>query len=208
MKNRAIIIIAIFSFLSVAGFSQETGTRYSLKNRFSFEYNTGFTYFLDMPDVLNIDLGMGADGIIGFDAYRNMGVFAGWGFNAFGNDYFSLDESGLMYGFQYKNTFKESRFFYLIRAGAIYNHIKIKGGKNIFFDEFSYDSGHSHGLHASGAIEYSLGRGWAVSGSVKYHQFKKTVLLPESELFPGFGETGYNIHLRYMGLRVGLVKNF
>ncbi|HCV15244.1 MAG TPA: hypothetical protein DF637_02770 [Rikenellaceae bacterium] len=192
----------------MTGFSQETGDGYSLKNRFSFEYNSGFSYLIDVPEIFEINLGMGADGIIGFDAYKNIGVFAGWGFNSFNNEYLYLDESGIMYGFQYKNVIHESRFSYIIRAGAIYNQLKLKGSKDSFFKEFSYDSGHSHGFHASGALEFDMRRGWAIRGSVKYHQFKKTVSLPFSEIFPSIRITACNVDLKYAGVRLGIVKNF
>ena len=208
MKFKVLVLIAIFSIVSVAGFSQEACSKYSLKSRFSIELGGGHSVAIGKPGGFKVNTGMGADGIIAYNAYKNLGVFAGWGWNTFGNEYFDFEETGYMYGIQYKNAFKESRFSYTLRAGALYNHIEVEGAHNSDFDGFSYDSGHGLGFHSSGSLEYSLGKGWAINGSLKYQQLKRAVVLPDSELLPTPAETDYDIHLKYIGLRIGIVKNF
>ena len=209
MKFKVLVLIAIFSIVSVAGFSQEACSKYSLKNRFSIELGGGHSIAVSKPAGIKVNTGMGADGIIGFNAYRGFGVFAGWGWNTFGSDFFDFEETGYMYGFQYKNAIKESRFSYTLRAGAIYNHIEVEGAHNSSADGFYYDSGHGLGLHASGTVQYSLGKGWAINGSVKYHQLKRDVellVIPGTSPLPEVED--YNIHLKYIGLRIGIIKNF
>ncbi|HCV15652.1 MAG TPA: hypothetical protein DF637_04895 [Rikenellaceae bacterium] len=208
MKIKAVLLIAILSITSVAVFSQETCSKYSLKHRFSVELGGGHSRTVVKPGGFKVSEGMGADAIIGFNAYKNFGVYAGWGWNNFSNEHFDFEETGYMYGIQYKNAFKESKFSYTLRAGALYNHIEVEGAHDSDFDGFYYDSGHGLGFHSSGALEYSLGKGWGINATVKYHQLNRTVVLPDSELLPNPGETDYNIHLKYIGLRIGIVKNF
>ncbi len=208
MKIKALLLTAIFGIVTVAGISQETGSKYSFKNRFSVELGGGHSIAIEKPGGFKVNTGMGADGVIGFTAYKNFGVFAGWGWNTFGNEYFDFEETGYMYGLQYRNAFKESRFSYTLRAGALYNHIEVEGAHNSEFDNFYYDSGHGLGFIGSGSVQYSLGKGWAINGTVKYNQLNRKVILPESELLPNPLETDYNIHLKYIGLRIGIIKNF
>ena len=199
MKLKVLLLVAILSTISLAGFSQEACSKYSLKNRFSVELGGGHSRTVVKPGGFKVSEGMGVDAIIGFNAYKNFGVYAGWGWNNFSNEHFDFEETGYMYGIQYKNAFKESKFSYTLRA---------EGAHDSDFDGFYYDSGHGLGFHSSGALEYSLGKGWGINATVKYHQLNRTVVLPDSELLPTPGETNYNIHLKYIGLRIGIVKNF
>jgi hypothetical protein len=208
MNFKKVILIAAISLIALSGFSQEAGIAKKTNRRFSVELGGGSSFAIGKPAGFKLSSGMGSDGVIGYTAYKNFGLFAGWGFNMFESDYFDFEETGYMYGIQYRNSFKESKFSYTLRVGALYNHIEVEGAHDSYFDGFYSDSGHGLGFHTSASLQYSLGKGWAINGNVKFHQLKRDVQLEESELLPEPYQTDYSFNLKYIGLRIGIVKNF
>ena len=124
---------------------------------------------------------------------------AGWNrFGAdqsFAGDDVCFEETGYVFGLQYKHPVGTSNVQYYVRGGGLYNHIETENKDGDIIN----DSGHGLGWQLAGGIELPLKRNWAFVPGVKFNFLNR-----ETE----FEEESMDLDYNYVSLRVGFIKRF
>ena len=206
---RRLVIFSIFILSFTILHAQNSNVR------FSAELTSGPSFAIGDLGGSRLKYGRGLDAILALDVYANVGLFGGWSTNSFSSEgLFNYRESGLMYGLQYKVNSAESPFEIIFRVGMLWNHLEATDRKESVLDDFYYDTDYSKGFYTSSGINYSIGRGWFLNCTVKYHLFTKRATLPEIIWPDGTPESEVivsmprNLSLNYVGVRIGIIKYF
>ncbi len=194
MKTKVLVLTAIIMFFQFCGNAQEK------EKRFGFELSTGASVATKKLGGSTLNPGVGFEGIFHYRFMPHTGVYAGWGWNKFGADESvfgnnrDFEETGYVFGLQFKHPIAESSTSYYLRAGGLYNHIEIENGGDV-----THDSGHGLGWQVAGGIDFNLGKNWSLTPGLKFNSLSRDV---EKE--------GVNmpLDLNYLQLRVGLLKKF
>jgi len=180
---------------------------------FSAELTSGPSFAMRETGGIRLKYGRGLDAILAFDLWADVGLFGGWGTSSFSSDgVFRYRESGIIYGVQYKIEPLSGKFDYLLRAGRTWNHIEVTDRD--WNRGFYYDSGYSEGFYTSGSIRYSAGRGWLITGTLRYSLMNTRLTLPEAIYPDGTPHSKIiinmprNFCLSHLGVRVGITKYF
>jgi len=194
MKTKVLFAVAILA-LTVSSFAQEK------QKRFGFEVSGGASFATRELGGANLQAGFGAEGIFHYRFMPHAGVYAGWGYNAFsaensfaGND-IDFEETGYVFGLQFKHPIGISPVSYYVRAGALYNHIEIENTDGNIIG----DTGHGFGWQAAGGVDIPLGRNWSLTPGVKYNSLSGDVNMEG---------TTTQLDLNYIQVRVGILKKF
>jgi hypothetical protein len=198
MKLKSLLFIAVLSLLSLQTNAQER------RRMVGFEITAGPSVALGKIGDYSVGRGKGIEGIVSFMPMKHFGLFAGWGWNLFKDNYYDFEDNGYMFGLQFKDNIKKSPFSYYLRAGGLYNHIEIEDATPNAVDGFYSDSGHGLGIHLSAGAEFSLGKGWSVNSNLKFQHLTRDVILPT----PLRDNVATTVSLNYLALRVGIVKYF
>lgn len=198
MKLKSLLVIAALFLLVNSANAQER------RRMVGFEITAGPSVALGKIGDYSVGRGKGIEGIVSFMPMKHFGLFAGWGWNLFKSGNYDFEDNGYMFGLQFKDDFNTSKFSYYLRAGGLYNHIEVEDATPGIVGGFTSDSGHGLGIHASGGVQYSLGKGWCVNSNLKFQHLKKNVGLPDSEGEP----VATSVNLNYIALRIGIVKYF
>jgi len=194
MKTKVLIAVAVLA-LTLSGFAQEK------EKRFGFEVSGGASFATSDLGDANLQLGFGGEGIFHYRFMPHLGVYAGWGYNAFsaensfaGNE-IDFEETGYVFGLQFKHPIGISPVSYYVRAGALYNHIELENtdGKIIS------DTGHGFGWQAAGGVDIPLGRNWSLTPGVKFNSLSGDVNMEGTKT---------QLDLNYIQVRVGILKKF
>lgn len=195
MKTRVfftLVILAIFARNTIA---QEN------EKRFGFELSSGASMAIKELNDAKLKPGFGFEGIFHYRFMPHTGVYAGWGLNRFGADEsfagndVCFEETGYVFGLQFKHPLSNSPVAYYLRAGALYNHIEIENADG----DIIKDSGHELGWQLAGGFDIPLGKNWSLTPGVKFNSLKCDV-----------ENNGLNVPLEldYFTLRVGILKTF
>ena len=198
MKCKSLIVIAALVLLVNSANAQER------RRKVGFELTAGPSVALNNLGDFKMKVGKGVEGVFTYMPMTHFGLFAGWGWNNFRGNYYDFEDTGYMFGVQFKDDINKSAFSYYLRAGGLYNHIEIEDATPSIVDGFYSDSGHGLGIHLSGGVEYSLGKGWCINSNLKFQHLKRDVVLPS--LLRDNAATAVN--LNYLVLRLGVVKYF
>jgi hypothetical protein len=194
MKAKVLIAVAVLA-LTLSGFAQEK------EKRFGFEVSGGASFATRELGGADLKFGFGGEGIFHYRILPHAGVYAGWGYNTFsaensfaGNE-IDFEETGYVFGLQYKHPIGISPVSYYLRAGGLYNHIEIENtdGKIIG------DTGHGFGWQAAGGVDIPLGRNWSLTPGVKFNSLSGDVNMEG---------TTTQLDLNYIQVRVGILKKF
>lgn len=195
MKRAIIIVMAFCIIATQASYAQEK------ERRFGFELNGGVSFATSKPSGTDLNTGLGFEGIIHYRVLQNTGIYAGWGWNRFradhsfaGND-MCFEETGYVFGLQYKRSIGSSPLSYYFRAGGLYNHIELENAAG----DIIADSGHGLGYQLTAGLEYQLGKNWSILPGIKYNNLSTDMDLE-----------GIFTHLdhQYLSVRVGFLKKF
>ena len=198
MKFKSLIVIAALVLLVNSANAQER------RRKVGFELTAGPSVALNNLGDFKMKVGKGVEGVFTYMPMTHFGLFAGWGWNNFRGNYYDFEDTGYMFGVQFKDDINKSAFSYYLRAGGLYNHIEIEDATSGIVDGFYSDSGHGLGIHLSGGVEYSLGKGWCINSNLKFQHLKRDVVLPS--MLRDNAATAVN--LNYLALRLGVVKYF
>jgi len=195
MKTKVLLLTAIFFVFQFNGKTQEK------EKRFGFELSSGASVSLTKPGNTTLNPGFGFEGIFHYRFMPHTGVYGGWGWNRLGADNsfagtdVCFEETGYVFGIQFKHPFGENKLSYYLRAGGLYNHIEIENTDG----DITHDSGHGLGWQLAGGIDLDLGKNWSLTPGVKFNSLNRDV---ENE--------GVNVplDLKYLQLRVGILKKF
>ncbi len=194
MKTKVLIAVAVLA-LTLSGFAQEK------EKRFGFELSGGASFATRELGGADLKFGFGGEGIFHYRILPHAGVYAGWGYNTFsaensfaGNE-IDFEETGYVFGLQFKHPIGISPVSYYVRAGALYNHIELENtdGKIIG------DTGHGFGWQAAGGVDIPLGRNWSLTPGVKFNSLSGDVNMEG---------TTTQLDLNYIQVRVGILKKF
>jgi hypothetical protein len=195
MKTRTLVSIAFAIMVSVSTVAQEN------EKRFGFEFSSGVSVATSKLSETTLDTGLGFEGIFHYRFLTHTGVYAGWGWNQFGaNDSFGgndvcFEETGYVFGLQFKHPFGLSPVQYYLRAGGLYNHIETENSEGEIID----DTGHGLGWQLAGGIDVPLGKNWNFTPGIKFNALSR-----DSEFAGLTRELRYN----YISLRLGILKRF
>lgn len=193
MKTKG-LALTMLVLLSLSSFAQES------EKRFGFELSSGMSVATKKLGGSTVNPGLGFEGIFHYRVLAHTGIYLGWGWNKFGADESFLgndrdfEETGYVFGVQFKHPLGERKTSYYLRAGGLYNHIEIENGGDV-----THNSGHGLGWQLAGGVAVNLGNNWSLTPGVKFNSLSRDV---ENE--------GVNVplDLNYLQLRMGLLKKF
>ncbi|NTW26507.1 MAG: porin family protein [Lentimicrobium sp.] len=194
MKTKVLIAVAVLA-LALSGFAQEK------EKRFGFEVSGGASFATSDLGGANLQVGLGGEGVFHYRFMPHLGAFAGWGYNAFsaensfaGNE-IDFEETGYVFGLQFKHPVGISPVSYYVRAGGLYNHIELENTDGNIIG----DTGHGFGWQVAGGVDIPLGRNWSLTPGVKFNSLSGDVNMEG---------TTTQLDLNYIQVRVGILKNF
>ncbi len=195
MKTKVLVFIVMTAMISIAGFAQEN------PKRFGFEISGGPSLATRELESGKLEKGLGIEAIFHYRFMPHTGVYAGWGWNKFSSrsSFVGLDadfeETGYVFGLQFKHSVYNSQASYYIRAGGLYNHIEIEND----IDNTLTDTGHGFGFQLAGGVDLALGSGWSITPGVKFNALSRDA---ETE------NLSVNIDYHYLSVRMGFLKTF
>ena len=195
MKTTKLTVLAMFLLLSLSSFAQESG------KRFGIELNGGASIATSKPGDASLNPGFGFEGILHYRFMPHTGIYGGWGWNRFaaessfaGNDV-CFEETGYVFGLQFKHTLGNSAFSYYVRGGGLYNHIETENADGDIIN----DSGHGFGWQAAGGVEINIGSNWSLTPGVKFNALNRDT---------HFEGVSKSLKYNYVSFRVGFLKTF
>jgi len=195
MKTKVLVSIALVMLMAATTLAQEN------QKRFGFEFSSGVSQATNKLSGTTLNTGFGFEGIFHYRFLPHTGAYAGWGWNRFGADEsfvgndVCFEETGYVFGLQFKHPFGNSPINYYLRAGGLYNHIEIENSDG----EIINDTGHGLGWQLAGGIDVPLGKNWRFTPGVKFNRLTR-----DSE----FDGTSKDMKHNYVSLRVGILKRF
>lgn len=194
MKTRKILIGLLFTVLSLGIYAQE-------QSRWGFELSGGPTVAVGKVADASTKLGGGFEGIFHYRFMPHAGLYGGWGWNSvsaqnsfLGNNV-SFEETGYVFGLQFKHPIANSQLSYFIRLGGLYNHIETENATGSII----HDTKHGLGFQSSMGLDIALGGKWSLTPSVKFNSLSRSI-----QPIEGINE----MHLNYLSLRIGILKRF
>lgn len=195
MKTKVLLTAAILAMLTLNSVAQEQ------EKRFGFELSGGASFATRDLGGANLKTGLGFEGIFHYRFMPHTGVYAGWGWNKFsstntfaGNN-MDFDETGYVFGLQFKHPIANSPVSYFVRGGGLYNHIELENEDN----DIMNDTGHGFGWQAAGGIDLPIGRNWNITPSVKFNALSRDINIEG---------TTTQLDLNYISVRIGILKKF
>ena len=195
MKARTMMIAAVMLLMTLAGTAQER------EKRFGFELSGGGSMALTKPEEVKLNPGFGFEGIFHYRFMEHAGIYGGWGWNRFGADQsfagddVCFEETGYVLGLQFKHPVGTSPLSFYLRGAALYNHIEIENASG----DIIHDTEHGYGWQAAGGLHIPLGTCWSITPGVKFNYLNR------ESVYEG---TDRSLNLRYLSLRVGIVRQF
>ena len=194
MKTRG-FTLAILVLLSLSCFAQESGKRLGI------ELNSGVSLATKKMDGTTLNPGFGFEGILHYRFMPHLGIYAGWGWNRLGADKsfagndVSFEETGYVFGLNFKHPLGTSKLAYYVRAGGLYNHIETENANGDIIN----DTKHGFGYQFAGGIDINLGKNWSLSPGVKFNSLSRDA---EFERVPK------KFDYQYISVRMGFLKKF
>ncbi len=194
MKTK-LFLLGIMTLIAVNTFAQkETG-------KFAIELNGGASFGLTKLDDAKLNTGFGFEGLLHYEFMKNIGVYAGWGWNQFvSNNSFAgedsrFEETGYVFGLQYRYPVSNTSVAVFIRGAALYNHIEVENTEG----DIISDTGHGFGGQAAMGVDVNLGSGWGFAPGVKFNFLNRIASYQNIE---------HELGLKYISARLSLIKRF
>jgi opacity protein-like surface antigen len=190
MKNLNLIIVVLSLVLSSSSsFCQ---------NKWSVEFRPNINF--PTEDFVNstIETGFGFEVAVGYRFMEHLGAYAGWGYNNFNieDSDIDFDETGYTFGLQFIHPIGSSESLsYLVRAGAIYNHIEVEDNDGNLID----DTGHGLGWEVGAGLNYHLGSNWNLRPQVGYRALSRDLNVEGTQT---------TIDVNYIAFGIGVAKIF
>jgi len=169
--------------------------------RWGFELNLGGSHATRNLAGTNLNTGMGFEGIFSYRFLSHTSIYAGWGWNKFAADnsfagsHIDFEETGYVYGLEFKHPIKNSSLSYYLRAGGLYNHIELENKSG----DIIGNTGHGTGWQIAGGIELALSDKWNFTPGFKYNSLSRNVEIQGSS---------YSLKHNYLSLRIGFLRIF
>ena len=195
MKTKVLLTAAILALLPVALTAQGE------EKRAGFKVNGGLSLSTCAPGQAITNAGAGAEALLHYRLTKHLGIYGGWGYNAFRNDYepaghrCDFEETGYILGLQYKRKIEFSNASVFVRGGYQYKHIEIEDPTG----ELLFDTTHGPGWQAGCGIDLPLTEKWSLLSELKYN-----ALLEREGHVPDAPLPDRN----YFSVRLGILMNF
>lgn len=195
MKTKVFVALAFLAFFTLSSIAQES------EKRFGFELSSGASFATSKPGDAEMKTGFGFEGIFHYRFMPYTGVYAGWGWNKFSSDNSfaglnaDFEETGYVFGLQFKHPVGKLPLFYYVRAAGLYNHIEIENEAG----DIIYDSGHGMGWQVAGGVDVKLGKNWSLTPGLKFNSLSRNID------FEGADE---QMDFNYLSFRIGILKRF
>lgn len=195
MKTRVLLAAALLALLPASLVAQED------EKKGGFEVNGGLSASVPAPGETVNSVGAGGEALLHYRVVNYVGLYGGWGYNAFRNEFqpaghrCDFEETGYVLGLQYKRPVDSSGIRVFVRGGLQYKHIEIEDPSG----ELIFDTTHGFGWQLGCGVEFPLGENWSLVPEVRYNS------LPAN-----WGpESAYEIPDRnYYSVRMGILKKF
>jgi opacity protein-like surface antigen len=195
MKTKVFLVMALCALLVSGAIAQEK------EKRFGVELNGDVAFVSSDLAGASLNTGLGFEAILQYRFMPFTSVYGGWGYGHFNaNESFAgpdtdFEQTGYVLGLQFKHPIGNSPVSWFVRAGGLYCHIETENKDG----DIISDTGHGIGWQAAGGIEVSLGKNWSLAPGLKYNW-----LAGETD----FGNSTYQLDLRTVSARIGIVKRF
>lgn len=190
------ILIVMFAFFSLSSFAQEK------EPRFGVELTGGVSVPLKKMSDTRMNVGGGFEATFHYRFIGHLGAYVGWGWNKFAADRSfagaksDFEETGYVLGLQFSHPIGKSPISWYARAGALWNHIEIEASDG----DLKKDSKHGLGYQLAAGVYVPIGKNWSVNAGLKYNS-----LVRRDIRFDDYNRT---LDLKYLSLRVGILKRF
>lgn len=195
--KKTIVLSLLLVCASLGCYAQEK------EPRFGVELNGGAAFALKKLDDAKLKTGFGFEGTFHYRFYKHLGAYAGWGWNHFvsknsfaGKDC-GFEETGYVFGLQFKHPIAHSPMSYYVRAGGLWNHIEIENADGDIIE----DTKHGWGYQLAGGVYIPIGKSWNINAGLKFNSLNRE----DIEFSDGIKRT---LDLKYLSLRVGIIKTF
>jgi hypothetical protein len=194
MKTKVLIVVMMMA--SVSGLLAQEKTR-----RFGIELNGGASLAVNGSDEVDLNPGLGFEGLLNYRFMPNVGVYGGWGWNHFGSDHsfagsdLCFEETGYVLGLEFRQPVGRSRMNYFVRGGGLYNHVEIENADG----DIILDSGHGWGWQVAGGLDIPMGTKWSVAPAIRFQHLNREV---------DFEEAPQPVKYQYLSVRVGIIRLF
>lgn len=194
MKTKG-LALTMLVLLSISSFAQES------EKRFGFELNSGFSLATKKMSGASLNPGFGFEGTFHYRFMPHLGAYVGWGWNRFGADKsfagndVCFEETGYVFGLNFKHPISNSKLAYYVRAGGLYNHIETENADGVII----HDSKHGLGYQLAGGLDINLGENWSLTPGLKFNSLSRDT---------DFEGAPKKLEYQYLSARIGIVKNF
>jgi hypothetical protein len=195
MKCKNIILFVIFATLSFNSMAQDAGSK------FSIELSIGPSFATQELAGSSLNTGAGSEVVFHYRFMPHLGAYAGWGYNrhssdnSFAGSDMDFEETGYVFGLQFKHPLGNLPVSYYVRGAGLYNHIETENSDG----DIVNDTGHGLGWQLAGGIDIPVGKGWSLTPGLKFNALSRDF---------DNGTINRNLDLNYVTARVGILKGF
>lgn len=203
MKTKGKLSIGNGSFLLVLALSAVltvTNKTYA-QDRWGLTLRGGADFATAKLGDADLKTGFGFEGSVSYRFLSHLHAQAGWSWNKFktnqsfaGSDV-DFEETGYLAGLQFIHPIADSKFSYLVGAGATYNHIETENPEG----DIIADSGHGFGWQAEAGISIEVFKHWKLIPSVRYRALSRELKIDET-ITP--------VDLKYIATQLGITWSF
>jgi opacity protein-like surface antigen len=167
------------------------------QNRLSFELRGNASIPTKDLGTTKLQTGFGFEGTLGYRFMPHLGAYGGWSWNKFTAKETKIDyeETGYNFGLQFIHPIGESKINYMIKGGALYNHIETENTAG----EIINDTKHGWGWQAGIGLPIQLGENWRLTPEVRYRSLSRDMVI---------GTTNTPVDLNYISAGLGLSVSF
>lgn len=196
MKTLKFTLVLLMSALCTQMIYAQQGS-----SRFSFEFAGGPSYANRTLAGADLNIGGGFEAVFHYRFMPHTGAYAGWGWNkfsadrSFAGDDMDFEETGYVFGLQFKHPIGAGNMNGYVRAGGLYNHIEIENTDGDIVE----DTGHGFGFQLAAGLEIPVSQKWSITPGIKFNSLSRDL---ES------GSVNRDLNLSYDCLRIGFHRSF
>jgi hypothetical protein len=170
-------------------------------SKFSIELSVGPSFATQELAGSNLNTGAGSEVLFHYRFMPHVGAYAGWGYNrhssdnSFAGSDMDFEETGYVFGLQFKHPLGKLPLSYYIRGAGLYNHIETEDSSGDIIN----DTGHGLGWQLAGGVDVPIGRGWSLTPGLKFNALSRDF---------DNGTINRNLDLNYVTARIGIIKGF
>jgi Outer membrane protein beta-barrel domain len=171
------------------------------QRNWSFEFRPGVNFATQKLGDADLKTGYGFEGTFAYKLMPHLGAYAGWSWNKFAADNsfmgsnVDFEETGYTVGLQFMHPIAKSKINYLLRGGAIYNHIETENSDGKVIN----DTGHGWGWQAGAGVAIPLGKRFMLTPEIRYRSLSRDMK---------FNEKTIPVDLNYISGGIGLSFSF